>query len=601
METGFFLPATMHLNPRWAVPGGLFFVLALPMLLPVSHAPSPPAYCNALSVVLWGATLLWVYGSAPFRGPVCPPQLGRTPVRWLLLALSVIAVMSLVHVLAGRYGYLGVTVQGVTTLALASLVMVAGWYAAAAERPRVLAEDVAWAVVACGVVNAALGWVQYFGWHEPDWWLNSLREMGRVYANLRQPNLLAQVLCLAVVATVWLRLTGRLSALGAAFLLVVLTPAVAFTGSRMGFVMLVLLLPLFQWGASERRRALLWSLAPLMLYLLVWWGLQAWQQQAGVEFYGASRLKEADATGLRWPLWRNSLSISWLHPWLGCGFQQFNYCFTHADLPDRAPANFNHAHNLALNFLVEFGWPAGLLITLLLAVGFWQLRPRRGDAASSLYFVLLAIASVHAMLEFPWWHLYFLLPVAFITGLACAGRSDGGWWPSLTLQQPFQRAGWWLAAGLISMLAGTYFAWSYASLRPVYTTVGEKITVAEGLRRGTRALLFQDHVEYSLVMAVSDGAAPDKMKEVLSFFHLSSRGHMDAKFLLRYAQVAAIAGEVDLSHHLMWRALQIDPDVAAEAGVAAQLSDHPALRAVVEYARDPYPVNLPLKQIEALR
>ncbi len=591
----------MHLNPRWAVPGGLFFVLALPMLLPASHAPSPPAYSNALSVILWGVVLLWVSGSSPFRGQVRSPQMGRTPVRWLLLAFALFTVMSLLQVLAGRYGYLGVTVQGLATLALASMVMMAGWYVAAAERPRVFAQDLAWAVLACGVVNAGLGWVQYFSWHEPDWWLNPLREMGRVYANLRQPNLLAQVLCLAVAATLWLRLQGRLPTLWAAIVLGVLIPAVAFTGSRMGFVMLVLLVPLFQWGASERRRALLWSLIPLMLYLLVWWGLQVWQQQAGVEFYGASRLKGADATGLRWPLWRNSLSISWLHPWVGCGFQQFNYCFTHADLPDRAPANFNHAHNLVLNLLVEFGWPAGLLITTLLAVGFWQLRPRRGDSASSLYFILLATASVHAMLEFPWWHLYFLLPVAFITGLACAGRSDGGMWPSLSLHNPFRRALWWLTAGLLSVLAGAYYAWSYASLRPVYTTVGEKITMAEGLQRSTRALLFQDHVEYSLVMAVSDGAAPEKMKEVLSFFHLSSRGHMDAKFLLRYAQVASIAGDVELSRHLMWRALQIDPDVAAEAEVAAQLSDHPALRAVLEFARNPYPVNLSLKQIEALR
>lgn len=591
----------MHLNPRWAVPGGLFLVLALPMLLPASHAPSPPAYCNALAVILWGVVLMLVSASANFRGSSCPPQLGRTPVRWLLWAFALIATMSLVQVLLGRYGYLGVTVQGLATLAMASMVMVAGWYVATAGRHRVLAEDVAWAVLACGVVNAGLGWVQYFGWHEPDWWLNSLRELGRVYANLRQPNLLAQVLCLAVGATVWLRLQGRLPVLGAAIALMTLIPAVAFTGSRMGFVMLVLLVPLFQWGASGRRRALWWSLTPLMLYLLVWWGLQVWQQQAGVEFYGASRLKGGDATGLRWPLWRNSLTISWLHPWFGCGFQQFNYCFTHADLSDRAPANFNHAHNLVLNFLVEFGWPAGLLITALLALGFWQLRPRRGDPASSLYFILLATASVHAMLEFPWWHLYFLLPVAFIAGMACAGRSDGGWWPSLSLRNPFRRAWWWGTAGLLSVLAGTYFAWSYASLRPVYTTIGEKITVAEGLRRGTRALLFQDHVEYSLVMAVSDGAAPEKMKEVLSFFHLSSRGHMDAKFLLRYAQVAAIAGQIDLSHHLMWRALQIDPDVAAEAEIAAQLSDHPALHAVVEFARHPYPVNLPLQQIEALR
>jgi O-antigen ligase len=587
----------MSMSRKLVLRSVLLLAILLPTLQPLSHAPSPPAYSNALSMVAWGVFLVvagyWATRESLGR------NLGSSPARLFLWPIALIAGGSLVHLLVGRYGYLGTTVQGLFGLASAAVVLVAGFKLGDVDKPSLTAVDIAWVVLFCGLANSLLAWTQYFTWHDPDWWLNPLREMGRVYANLRQPNLLAHVLGLSVAATIWLRLENRLSNRLTLLFLVLLCPAVAFTGSRMGALMLVLLIPLALWGSQVRLKAVLWCAVPLAIYLVAWWGLQLLQAHTGIEFYGANRLGGADATGLRWPLWRNSLEISTLHPWLGCGFQQFNFCFTHADLPERAPANFNNAHNLFLNLVVEFGWPLGLLTSGLLLYGFWQLRPRNGDSSSVLYFSLMTIAAVHAMLEFPWWNLYFLFPFVFVVGMASSRRlgiaevrREAGLKTSL---------GWWVFAGVTFVASGVYYAWSYASLLPVYSNAGERVTGAEALKRSTRAVLFQDYVEYSLVMAISDGTEKENMGQILSYFHFASRGHMDAKFLLRYAQVAAIAGQAELSRHLMWRALQINPDAVAETEVAAELTDDPALQSVVEFAKNPYPVNLPLKLIEALR
>lgn len=114
----------------------------------------------------------------------------------------------------------------------------------------------------------------------------------------------------------------------------------------------------------------------------------------------------------------------------------------------------------------------------------------------------------------------------------------------------------------------------------------------EALYRSSQAVLFQSQVEYARVMQVSEVVEPEKAKSLLKFFHHAGRGFMDAKFLMRYAQVAAIAGDTALAHHLLWRALQIDKNIAVEVGAAAQSSLNPALLALEEYAKNPLPTTI---------
>jgi Virulence factor membrane-bound polymerase, C-terminal/O-Antigen ligase/Protein glycosylation ligase len=573
--------------------------VGLPFLQPFSAVPAPSAYSNATALVLWGIAVSIV--SAQKLHSTVDASAPADPSRYAYLALCVTAMFMSLHLLLGRYGYESVTLQGLASVAAAAVMVQFGRRSALEDAQSSRMVVFAWSVVAAAALSAVLAWLQFFDLVPPTvWWVAPLATAGRAYANIRQPNHLAQLLGLGVLSLMWLWHTKRMPRKGMILWMLLLVPAAVFTGSRMGAVLIFSVSAWFIAGPRSSSRA--FAVAPSVIYAATWAVLSAASAAWNIDFYGEARLGSADATGLRWTLWKNSVELTELFPWAGCGFGQFNFCFVHSPLSNRAAANFDHAHNLILHFAVEFGWPFTILITFLgvrWAVSVWSLRH---DERIWYSIGFLSISLIHALLEFPWWHMYFLLPTALVVGYAsgvivsnekAASRlAERG-----VLGRVHHRSRL-LLAGLLMLIGGVFLAYSHVRIAPLYSI--STISAAERKERSEQAWLFQSHVEYARAMYTSEGSQVSEMARILVYFKRASRSHMDAKFLLRYAQVAALAGDMELARHLVWRAVQIDGDVRENAKVAAALSGNTVLGELAHYAKNPYPVSVSFDRVTSL-
>ena len=275
------------------------------------------------------------------------------------------------------------------------------------------------------LASAVIALLQYFNLEAPLFpWVNQA-QTGQAFGNLRQPNQLATLLVIGLLALVAQARAGRLSVWLTAALGVSLLTALAATASRVGAVELLLLGALCLWwvrGSGSLRRAgallaaawLVYALAALALP----WALQASEGQGGRDLI--ERLREGEGTcGSRLILWRNVLHLIALRPWAGWGWGELDWAH-YMTLYDGA--RFCHildnAHNLPLQLAVELGLPVALLACAALAWAVWRARPwAERQPARQLAWGVLAAIGLHSLVEYPLWYAPFQIAV-------CRGFAD---------------------------------------------------------------------------------------------------------------------------------------------------------------------------------
>ena len=393
----------------WAVLASLAYALC--WLLPNHHVPWVDFYSDA-----WAACVLWVLAVVVFWRSRKMPLL-----EWHTLPLLALACGGIVWLqyAAGLIETLGVAF--ISSLFLAGL-MVALLVGAAWERwkPGQCADFLFMAVL-IGASGSLL--IQFQQWWRIDpgaaFWLFIPAPPTRFHGNLGQPNQLASLLCLGVLACAWLhgrqRLSGRM-AWGWAALLAV---GLALTESRTSWVVV-----LFSVAVLIVLRKRLAISRHLMVGALGWTGVFALFVVAlpfvNVWLGRAAELQPLRGTSsfkLRLEFWAKLWEALLQQPWSGYGWMQTSF----AQFPSDPYAmvtggTLRHAHNLFIDLVVELGLPLGLAVCLLLGV--WVISAlRRVAKLEQLWMLLFVIAlGVHAMLEFPLHYAYFLLPFGLMLG-----------------------------------------------------------------------------------------------------------------------------------------------------------------------------------------
>jgi O-antigen ligase len=352
----------------------------------------------------------------------------------------------------------------------AGLGAVAAPAAAAPERAGSAWRAVATGVVIAAVFNALVAGLQVALADALPSWLPAAPLAGRGYGALLQPNLTATLLVLGlvslsssmVVSDGVSRKAGGLAVVVA----VVLGAGVALTGSRTGFVLLLLWALVQAWrnrGALRRGLAPGWPLLGLVLVLL------AALSRDSVADLTTAVDRGATLSNGRALIYANALRIGEAFPWFGAGFNQLS--FWHADLPyqPKMPGYLTHAHNLLLQFWAEMGvvgvvWVVGALGCLA-----WPLRQWREAAAwpESRRWALsvLAVLLLHSMTELPLWSAPFLLLFGFTAGIWLA--VDGT--AATARRMPMARLGQVFAImGLLGVLATVWVYRDYLKISALY-------------------------------------------------------------------------------------------------------------------------------------
>lgn len=300
-----------------------------------------------------------------------------------------------------------------------------------------------------------------------DVWVRASNGL-RPFANMGQPNQLATLLLWGLLAcgwAVWRRVVGLATALLASSLLLF---GLALTQSRTGALsLLVIVMAAWFWRRQWGMRAVPWCVTGLAgLYMVVLLALPLLRRFLLLDLPGSmgTRLDQE----LRPDLWRLLLDAAWQRPWVGHGVNQT--VVAQASVADSHPAlhhPFLQAHNLFLDFVLWVGIPLGILLTGCVLAWMITAAARLRRPPEILYFMLVVVIGIHAMLEFPLHYAYFLLPTGLAMGALNArlriwpiGRISGGAGRLILL------GAWLCGVVLLGLIVRDYF-----SIEENYTSI----------------------------------------------------------------------------------------------------------------------------------
>lgn len=533
----------------WAM--SLLAVL-VPTLLAHHEPPSVTFFNQVLAVLGWGLFVA-VLGGLPQAPAHGPKGLALSGLSAMLLICAVEALGS-AFVWGALPAGLGLMGGGMALGAL--LTLRAGWRAGQSLDRNTIAETFFGALTAAGIVGMGLAWVQVF---HPGWadgvFVAEPTMPGRAVGNLRQPNHFSTLLVFSCAGAAWLgarrRLPGWLSAALVAFFIW----GIVLTASRTGMLGMIFLTI---WGIADKRlpkvlRATLIG-APVV-YGLCWGGMWLWAHaHKGATFAAEARLHDgSDISSSRFKIWANVWELIKSHPWFGVGYGEFNLAWTFTPFPTRPVAFFDHTHNLPMQWAVEFGLPLTALLLALCLLGGYALFIGLTDQASQdddgaratvgACSVIVAIAGLHSLLEYPLWYSYFLLPTTFAWGLGLSFQAA---------RQPHgtPAPGWhMLSAGVLMAILSVWCATDYWSAVNIYAPRKGAGPLDERIESGMKHIWWGYQADYADVTSVDD-EDPSKPPEA---FKRTLHNLVDARLMAAYARSLAEHGQEDKGRYVVQR------------------------------------------------
>lgn len=548
------MSATPHLQaPAWQrvhlLAGAA--AMAAPTVLAYNVSPSPTFLNQALAYFGWGVLVAVVMPQWGF-GMSSRSSAQRFRMGAVVPALAVMTITALSAGASTLWGHLpaSLSLSALLALAAAAVVMCSGAARRDESQAVVLFGAVAFGAWLAGVFNAAIAVLQVFTPALADGvWLAASGVVGRAVGNLRQPNHLAAVLLCACVATVALCALGRMRARWAAAWVFVFVGAIVLSASRTGAVgLLVLAL----WGCRDTRmtlssRRILWA-APAA-YALWWLMFWAWAHLTERSLGAATRLAESGLGVSRTAVLQQAWQLIQQHPWFGVGFGEFNFAWTLTPAQQRPPAFFDHTHNLFLQWAVELGLPAAVVLTMVLL---WALivAARRAIAAQGAQgvarraaWMMVFLVLVHSLIEYPLWYAYFMLPAAWALGFAAAPHSA----PDTDAPQQAGYRHTAVAAGAVLCAVSVWSVVDYGRVVAIFKSRSSTLPLAERIERGQASVLFAHHAHYAAATSSSDPATQ------LPAFAQAAHFLLDARLLKAWAQAWHASGDHDRAAYLASR------------------------------------------------
>lgn len=425
---------------------------------------------------------------------------------------------------------------------------------------------------------------------------------GRAVGHVRQPNHLGTILLWGAVG--WAVLSaqahsGRTVSIAG---MVLLIWALVLTGSRTGLLGLSLLVA---WGLFDRtlprHTRMLLASTPLIA-VVAWWSMKTLSSTTGLAFGAPSHLAATsggDISSSRFAIWRNTWTLIAEQPWSGVGWGRFNFAWTLTPMEARPTALFDHAHNLPLHLMVELGVPLGLAISAVwVALLFlaarrslfpsWASPSSQGLASTSAQaltptsaqveglpsrsgtpkdgmwrraaFMLLAVVSLHSLLEYPLWYAYFGLPAA--AALLVALGLDCPWLRSARWQALVQ-----VLAGVVLCVLSVWASIEYQAVRAIYAPGPKAGPLKVRMEQGQRNTWFADHAHYAVATNIKPTPGQAWPVELERAFERAPMVLLDARLMRAWAQALATRngpGDLDRARYLAARLREFNAAPAPE-------------------------------------
>lgn len=281
------------------------------------------------------------------------------------------------------------------------------------------------------LVSVGLQLYQWFGFTQnapPDAiWVYPL-EGGRPYANLAQPNQLATLLLWGLLAGLWGRTRGYLGLPLLAIYSALIILGLVLTQSRTAWLSMSLLtLAIWHWRKLWPSKEMPWfvSLCAMLFIAL----------SLSIETIASLLLldPQTDITdriggsSVRLAIWAMFANAAFSKPLFGYGWNQLRSA--QLDFPFSNPNTYGmswaQSHNLFIDLILWVGIPLGVLFSVALLIWFWRRFRSVRSPEQSIVWICVGAIGLHAMVEYPLYYAYFLLPTGLFMGmLDAASRSE---------------------------------------------------------------------------------------------------------------------------------------------------------------------------------
>ncbi len=395
-------------------------------------------------------------------------------------------------------------------------------------------------------------------------------------ANLAQANHLANYLWLGIASAIYLHSQGKLGNLFFALCTLVLIASASLTGSRSvllyasGFALLSLWATWHYKNTTaqpflKRIAVITVLLVPTTIALQIALTQLELNHSYQITVSGERLFREVSGTSQRLQLWRTAIEIYTQHPWLGSGVGQFpfnSYLAVGAQADGGLLGGGEHAHNIFLHLLAEFG-PAAPILVILLSLHWWLSFVRQKWTSAHWWIAaLLLVLGTHSQLEYPLWYTYFLGIAALLLGL---GSNDG--------KHPDISATGRMLANLILILGAVTLATFVSDYRTLEQTLNKRAN-ASGERPSWRSTLdslatlqkeslFSPYVELSYAYQLEVNR--EKLKDKITVTQIAIRFSPVDLITFKLAYLLALDGQRDAAQIALHRAMATHPSYIPEA------------------------------------
>ena len=142
-------------------------------------------------------------------------------------------------------------------------------------------------------------------------------------------------------------------------------------------------------------------------------------------------------------------------------------------------------------------------------------------------FVIVLMAGMHSMLEYPLWYSYFLLPTAFVFGL-CLERPDGSRAPATTPHANVTRP--FVLASMMLMLGGTLAVYDYMRVVVIFAPPVGAGPLEQRIADGRKSVLFAHHADYA------EATSPKTRPRSMSAFARAPHYLLDSRLMMAWAK-----------------------------------------------------------------
>ena len=389
-------------------------MLILAWLLPFHRSPWPTFGSEILTMLSASFLLLALYQS---KIKIARPQLIILP----------IVLIPIVQFALGQIIYFSNFILSLTYIVMFWLMIVAGYSLSLENNKREqIFQKFSYLLLAVGLTSSIIAicqWLQISQYFSP---LMYTLKSSRPYANMAQPNNLATLLIMSLLACLYLfekRALKNLILIPSAFIILF---GIVLAQSRTTiivapFIVLYYLIKTF-------KQPVRFSPVKVLAWLALFIGLaiSLTSLSALVHYlsgHGASTIistsdRMARGSGdIRIQMWKQMWVAIQQQPWFGYGWNQTGLAQYMVFDSYQVPLWYKSAHNMLLDLLVWNGIPLGGLIILYMVAWLYWLNRGVKDTVSIVATLMVCAILIHGMLEFPLHYAYFLLPAGFLLGV----------------------------------------------------------------------------------------------------------------------------------------------------------------------------------------